>query len=154
MRGIARQRLCPVSRKSKTDRRNIDLLQAVIVNLGGPDEPVNHKILRLMNVLLSSQTDVQEKQQVMQEEFHIAMTRELEREVSELCNLSQGIFNEGVSQGIRQGISQGRDEGIKGAVEILKDCGFEEQAIIEKIMDKYQLTPEAALEYILETGDG
>ena len=67
-----------------------------------------------------------------------------------MCNLSQGIFNEGVSQGI----SQGRDEGIKGAVEILKDCGFEEQAIIEKIMDKYQLTPEAALEYILETGDG
>ena len=107
-----------------------------------------------MNVLLSSQTDVQEKQQVMQEEFHIAMTRELEREVSELCNLSQGIFNEGVSQGIRQGISQGRDEGIKGAVEILKDCGFEEQAIIEKIMDKYQRAPEAALEYVLETEDG
>ena len=82
----------------------------------------------------------------MEEDCIFAMARELEREVSELCNLSQGIFNEG--------ISQGRDEGIKGAVEILRDCGFEEQAIIEKIMDKYQLTPEAALEYVLETGDG
>lgn len=42
--------------------------------LGDAREPVDNQIPRLMNVLLSSQTDVWEKQRVMREEFHIAMT--------------------------------------------------------------------------------
>ena len=52
------------------------------------------------------------------------MTMELESEVSELCNLSQGIYNEGL------------DKGIEGAVELLREAGFGDQDIIEKIMTK------------------
>lgn len=128
------------SRKSDTD-----LLQAIIVNLGDPDQPVDSRILRLMNVLLSNKKDVQTKQKVMQDEFHIAMTMELESEVSELCNLSQGIFNEGVTEGMNRGL----DKGIEGAVELLREAGFGDQDIIEKIMTKYHLTLEAAKKYVL-----
>ena len=128
------------SRKSDTD-----LLQAIIVNLGDPDQPVDSRILRLMNVLLSNKKDVQTKQKVMQDEFHIAMTMELESEVSELCNLSQGIFNEGVTEGMNRGL----DKGIEGAVELLREAGFGDQDIIEKIMSKYHLTLEAAKKYVL-----
>lgn len=124
------------SRKSDTD-----LLQAIIVNLGDPDQPVYSRILRLMNVLLSNKKDVQTKQKVMQDEFHIAMTMELESEVSELCNLSQGIYNEGINVGL--------DKGIEGAVELLREAGFGDQDIIEKIMSKYHLTLEAAKKYVL-----
>ena len=124
------------SRKSDTD-----LLQAIIVNLGDPDQPVDSRILRLMNVLLSNKKDVQTKQKVMQDEFHIAMTMELESEVSELCNLSQGIYNEGINVGL--------DKGIEGAVELLREAGFGDQDIIEKIMSKYHLTLEAAKKYVL-----
>ena len=124
------------SRKSDTD-----LLQAIIVNLGDPDQPVDSRILRLMNVLLSNKKDVQTKQKVMQDEFHIAMTMELESEVSELCNLSQGIYNEGINVGL--------DKGIEGAVELLREAGFGDQDIIEKIMNKYHLTLEAAKKYVL-----
>lgn len=102
------------SRKSDTD-----LLQAIIVNLGDPDQPVDSRILRLMNVLLSNKKDVQTKQKVMQDEFHIAMTMELESEVSELCNLSQGIYNEGL------------DKGIEGAVALLRKAGLEDKVIVE-----------------------
>ena len=35
------------------------------------------------------------------------MTTELESEVSELCNLSQGIYNEGITEGINQGLDKG-----------------------------------------------
>ena len=77
----------------------------------------------------------------MQEEFHIAMTMELESEVSELCNLSQGIYNEGINVGL--------DKGIEGAVELLREAGFGDQDIIEKIMSKYHLTLEAAKKYVL-----
>ena len=72
-----------------TSGKNSDLMEILIINLGDAREPVDNQILRLMNVLLSSQTDVREKQRVMMEEFHIAMTAELEVEVEALCNLSQ-----------------------------------------------------------------
>ncbi len=127
----------------ETRKSDTDLLQAIIVNLGDPDQPVDSQILRLMNVLLSNKKDVQTKQKVMQDEFHIAMTMELESEVSELCNLSQGIFNEGKNEG--------RDEGIVGAVELLREDGHDDQTIIQRIMKKYHLTLEAAKKYVLPT---
>ena len=81
----------------------------------------------------------------MKEELHIAMTTELESEVSELCNLSQGIYNEGVTEGINQGL----DKGIIGAVELLREDGHDDQTIIKRIMSKYHLTLEAAKKYVL-----
>ena len=71
------------------------------------------------------------------------MTMKLESEVSELCNLSQGIFNEGKNEG--------RDEGIVGAVELLREDGHDDQTIIQRIMKKYHLTLEAAKKYVLPT---
>ena len=77
----------------------------------------------------------------MKEEFHIAMTTEVESEVSELCNLSQGIYNEGINAGL--------DQGIIGAVELLREDGHDDQTIIKRIMSKYHLTLEAAKKYVL-----
>ena len=65
---------------------DIDLIQAVIINLGDPHSTEN-PILRLMGVLLSDTIKVHEKKKIMEEEFHIAMTMELESEVSELCKV-------------------------------------------------------------------
>lgn len=39
----------------------------------------------------------------MQNEFDIQMTREMESEVSVMCNLSQGIEEKGIQKGIQQG---------------------------------------------------
>ena len=69
------------------------------------------------------------------------MTTELESEVSELCNLSQGIYNEGINVGL--------DQGIIGAVELLREDGHDDQTIIKRIMSKYHLTLEAAKKYVL-----
>ena len=133
-------------------KEDTDLIQAIIVNLGSPEEPVDNQILRLMNVLLSARTDVEEKQKVMQEEFHIAMTMELESEVSELCNLSQGIYNEGVHEGMDKGLKEGMDkglnQGIEGAVDLLREAGMEDAVILKKIMVKYHLSTEAAEKYV------
>ncbi len=83
-----------------------DLFQVMIINLGNPDEAAENPILHLMNVLLAVDLEAKEKQRVMEKEFHIAMTAELESEVSELCNLSQGVYEKGVKAGIEQGINQ------------------------------------------------
>lgn len=122
-----------------TSGKDSDLMHNLIVNLGDVEESVENQILRLMNVLLSTKTDVREKQRVMQEEFHIAMAKELEVEM--LCNLSQGIYNEGFETGI--------EKGIQGAVEILCEKGYKDRQIIERIQKRYGLTLEEAEKYVI-----
>lgn len=129
--------------------KNSDLMEILIINLGDAREPVDNQILRLMNVLLSSQTDVREKQRVMREEFHIAMTAELEVEVEALCNLSQGIYNEGFGTGVEKGMEKGIEKGIEGAVEILREEGYEDSRIIERIRKRFGLTQEDAERYVV-----
>ena len=58
--------------------------------------------------LFHSTRAVTEKKKILEEEFGVAMNEELEREVLEVCNLSQGVRAEGREEG-RQ---EGRIEGI------------------------------------------
>ena len=124
-----------------TSGKNSDLMQAVIVHLGDANVPVGNQILRLMNVLLSEKTNAIKKQQVMEEEFHIAMTADLKTEVEELCNLSDGIYKKGRGEGLRQG--------IEGAVQMLRSQGNPDEQIIEMIMQQYDLTLETAKSYVM-----
>jgi NAD(P)H-dependent flavin oxidoreductase YrpB (nitropropane dioxygenase family) len=55
-------------------------------------------------VLFSTSLTPDEKKERLSRDFHIAMTRELESEVQNMCNLSQGIWEQGQQQGIAQGI--------------------------------------------------
>ena len=122
---------------------DIDLIQAVIINLGDPHSTEN-PILRLMGVLLSDTIKVHEKKKIMEDEFHIAMTMELESEVSELCNLSEGVYKRGLSNGLEQGL----ERGIQGAVELLRESGIDDSTIVKNIMKKYQLSLEEAQNYV------
>ena len=137
--------------ESISEKENVDLMQAVIVNLGDEDAPVNHRILRLMNVLLSERADAQSKQKVMEEEFHIAMTKELESEVSEMCNLGYGIYENGMKEGRAEGFEEGREEGITGSIDLLRESGIDDETIVEKIMKRFRLTRLEAENYVYET---
>ena len=133
------------------DRENVDLMQAVIVNLGDAETPVQNQILRLMNVLLSEETNALSKQKVMQEEFHIAMTQQIESEVSDLCDLSYGILEKGFRKGQAEGRAEGRAEGITASVELLRDAGLDDKIIVKKIMKKFNLAQAEAEEYVFGT---
>ena len=56
-----------------------------------------------MEVLLSSTRSGSEKKKILEEEFGVAMSEELEREVLEVCNLSQGVRAEGREEGRQEG---------------------------------------------------
>lgn len=62
-----------------------------------------------------------------------------------MCNLSLAIYNEGFDEGICKGLSHG----ITGAIVLLRKNGFDNPAIMEMIMDQYQLTLEEAQNYLL-----
>lgn len=111
---------------------NYDLMSVVTICLGKPDAENYTGILKFLDVLLSSSRAAAEKKKILEEEFGVAMSEELEREVLIMCNLSQGVKAEGREEGI--GI--GREEGI----------GIGEMRMLMRLVQEGDLKPERAAE--------
>lgn len=60
-------------------------------------------VLKLLDVLLSTEIDSVKKCQILEQDFQITMTQTLESEVSLMCNLSKGVEEKGSEQGREQG---------------------------------------------------
>lgn len=73
----------------------------------------------------------------IQEEFGIKMTQELEREVSEMCNLSEGVEQKGIAKGIAKGITAS----IRN---LMESMGWS----IEQAMDALQISTEERNGYL------
>ena len=66
-----------------------DLMTAVIICIG--DSENSSGVLKLLEVLLSSERTALSKKQILQNEFSIKMTEDLKEEVFDMCNLSKGV---------------------------------------------------------------
>ena len=118
---------------------NYDLMSVVTICLGKPDAENYTGILKFLDVLLSSSRAAAEKKKILEEEFGVAMSEELEREVLEVCNLSQGVRAEGREEG-RQ---EGRIEGIGiGEIRMLVQLVREGDLPLERAAAKAKMTVE------------
>ena len=90
----------------KEKRENYDLLTAVMICLGNKIDEADTGILRLLEVLLSSERQAEEKKQILQRDYGIKMTESLESEVTEMCDLSKGVEERGIQKGIQKGIQR------------------------------------------------
>lgn len=109
-----------------------DLLTGIIICLGDVEDEMTG-ILKLLEVLLSSERSPKEKREILQEEFNIKMTQELEREVSEMCNLSEGVEQKGIAKGITASIRN-----------LMESMGWS----IEQAMDALQIPTEERNGYL------
>ena len=82
-------------------KQNYDLLTAVMICLGDKDDEADAGILRLLEVLLSSERMAEEKIHILQDDYGIEMTKTMEGEMSDMCNLSQGVEERGIQKGIQ-----------------------------------------------------
>lgn len=121
-----------------------DLLTGIIICLGDVEDEMAG-ILKLLEVLLSSERSPKEKREILQEEFNIKMTQELEREVSEMCNLSEGVEQKGIAKGIAKGRTYGIVEGIATSIRnLMESMGWS----IEQAMDALQIPTEERNAYL------
>ena len=97
----------------KEERKNYDLLTVIMICLGSPEDDNYTGILKLLEVLLSSKRKPSEKKKILQEDFSIKMTKQLESEVSIMCNLSEDVEQRGFEKGLAKGISREREENIR-----------------------------------------
>ena len=73
-----------------------------MICLGKSEDDTEHELLRLLDVLLSSDKKAEEKKIILENEFQIPMTETLEEEVEFMCNLSDGVEQKGIQKGIEQ----------------------------------------------------
>ena len=133
---IAEENLAGSVKERKAD---YDLMAAVMICLG-KEEDSGTNLLKLLNVLLSTETGSQDKCRILEKDFHIKMTQTLESEVSLMCNLSKGVEE--------KGIEKGRQEGIIAMVSALKDLQIADSIILNKIQEKFHLAEETAKMYL------
>lgn len=84
----------------------LDLLNIVLVGIARelPDRGrPEHELHRLLGVVLSVELSAAEKLRIMENEYNIAIDDRMREDVSEMCNLGQGVFEAGEARGMARG---------------------------------------------------
>lgn len=91
--------------------QDYDLMHAIMIRIGDPERPNFEGIIKFIGVLLSPERSSQEKKKVLEQDFGLKMSAELEQEVENMGSLANAILERGVKQGIEQGVKQGIEKG-------------------------------------------
>ena len=70
---------------------NYDLLTVVMIYTADDFMDLQNDVIKMLSVLLSRNLDAQERMNILEKDFNIAMTEEVKQEVGEMCNLSKGV---------------------------------------------------------------
>ena len=84
--------------------QHYDLLTAIMICLGNHENDNYDGVLKLLRTLLSSDISADKKKQILHDDFEIPMTRTFEKEVSEMCNLSQTVEAKGIEKALRKAL--------------------------------------------------
>ncbi|OUQ53360.1 hypothetical protein B5E58_13265, partial [Tyzzerella sp. An114] len=88
----------------KEEVKNYDLMKVVMVLLGKSQSDNN--LLKFLRILLRNDMLIEEKQRILKEDFNYNISKNIEREVIDMCNLSIGIYEEGIEKGIAEGVEK------------------------------------------------
>ena len=79
----------------------LDLINIVMIGLAKklPPHDENYELHRLLGALLSKELTIDEKLNIIGTEYDIPIEENLRKDVSVMCNLSQGIKEDGIEIG-------------------------------------------------------
>lgn len=119
-----------------------DILDITVVSLSREFTNSKSELIKLLGTIFMPDQSFEEKKRTMQEEFGIPMDQELEEDLTNMCNLGDGILEYGLNTGEARGK-------ILGAVETMRDDGKSDKDIVARLMKKYGLTQAQAEGYVL-----
>ena len=87
---------------------NLDLLNIIMIGLAKelPEHDETYELHRLLGALLSRKLTVDEKLDIIGNEYDIPIEENFRRDVSTMCNLSQGVKEEGIAIGRKEGYAE------------------------------------------------
>ena len=85
----------------------------------------------MLEVLFTGRYAAKEVIQILEDEYEFAHAHTMERTVSEMCNLSQGIFEEGMEKGMAQGIERGTNrERLQNIRSLMETTGWPAEQVM------------------------
>ena len=93
----------------KSEKADYDVLEVVMVYPGTERREEENGMMGLLKEL--SCEGGEEKGKRLEEKYGIRMTKEMEKEVDRMCNLSQIFVDKGIERGLVLGESKGKAEG-------------------------------------------
>ena len=87
----------------KEDIQHYDLMNIVMLCLGSSDN-IEDNALGMLNTLLSDTMSSSERIEILDKKFDFDMSPDDEKEVSEMCNVSRGVYDKGYDKGVLFGI--------------------------------------------------
>lgn len=114
----------------------LDLLNIVLIGIANelPEHDDKYELHRLLSTLLSMDLSVDEKLEIMEKEYSIPLDDRIREDVSEMCNLSQGIREKATDNALAGVIMNMHKKGYTSEqiAEIVEKSVREVEAIIEK----------------------
>ena len=123
------------------NKSRFDLISVITVCISKnlSDNKEDSKLHRLLNILFMSELSADEKKKIIESEYNIPMTEDLDKEVNVMCNLSEAIIEKGIKKG------------IEGTIMLLRKENYTDSKIKLLIMEQYNLMEESADEYLCQT---
>ena len=96
-------------------RGGLDLFHIVMIGIGKdlPGQKENYELHRFLGTIFSQKLAVEEKLHIMKTEYDISEEEDFRKDVNEMCNLGEGIMEEGIAIGETRGIAIGESRTIR-----------------------------------------
>ena len=101
--------------------KHYDLMSLIMINLGAKDKNYDG-LIRMLDILLNLYSEIGKSQtalDILESDYHIPL-RSVRKEVENMCNLSQGVYDDGFAKGVSEGKAEGKAEGIALVAKRLK----------------------------------
>lgn len=76
-----------------------DLMTVVMINVGRDNHQKAKSLLRLLRIVFAKDMTPQEKKISLAGDYELPMTEEIQKGMSEMCNLSKALIEEGIEKG-------------------------------------------------------
>ena len=128
-------------RKKFIKKKDYDLMEAIVIQVPNDVTEDDEPIIKMLSTLFSLKKSVAERKKILENEFGVAMTKNLGEGIDTMCNMGQALFEEGKAEGRAEGKAEGRAEGkeegivkglLRAIVSIVKHYGVTtEQAMAD-----------------------
>ncbi len=104
----------------KEKESSYDLLTIIMLGLGNAKNAEDKPILKLLDILLSSDTKPNKKKEILERDFNIPMSASISEEANIMCNLGEGIREQAYEQAYEQATKSTWVEAVLNMMKSLK----------------------------------
>ena len=112
----------------------------------GLSDNIADNALGMLNTLLSDTMSSSERIEILDKKFDFDMSPDDKKEVSEMCNVSRGVYDKGMDRGITLGMDKGMALGRKEGITLGMDNST--IAAIKNIMQSLNVSSDRAMDIL------